>query len=119
MSSQWGGAMILKLNKLLLTSTHLGGVLVSYLDRIRDSEPGGVFATGHFLVSAGALPCAEVWISNQQDGRRGEGMGTTAAKLEAFLLDRLHLEPTDGAGVAELRRDELDSLIADFFVREF
>lgn len=106
--------MILKLNKLLLTSTHTGNVWLALIDAA-DAAPGGWYTSGGYLVTAFA-PAGRVWISNQYPEACGEGMQTTAEKLEAFLIDRLM---PDGGNHAEVERQALNAALADYYRKEF
>ena len=110
--------MLLKLDKLMLTSTHLGWVWVSYLQEMPETVASGVFATGEYVVSAGNMGCCEVWISCCGADHTGEGMGTTAAKLEGWLLGCLQLRER-GEDKAELMMDQLNTMVADFVRQEF
>lgn len=107
--------MILKLNNLLFTATHLNTVWVSL---VAEGTSNGLFATGSFLITAFDAT-GRVWISSQHGDRLGEGMETQAEKLAGFLLDSIRLPAADGALTAEFNRDELDRLLGEYFDREF
>ena len=112
--------MILRLNRLVFTGTHLGDVWVSLVPEGAAAGllAAGLLATGSYLVTA-FNTTGRVWISNQRPGLTGEGMETAADTLEAFLLDGIGLPGADGALTVELKRDELDRLIDDYYQREF
>jgi len=107
--------MILKLNRLMFTSTHLGHVWVSL---VPEGAAAGLLATGSYLISAFDTT-GRVWISNQQPGLTGEGMETAADKLEAFLLDGIQLPGAEGELTVEVPRGLFDRLIDAYYQREF
>lgn len=109
--------MILKLRSLLFTSASMDTDWVSLV--LDDGVCGGVYATGRFLLLVPDAPAGAVWISNQHPECQGEGMQTTAEKLERFLLEEIQLPAADGALTAELPRGDLDRLVGEFYAREF
>lgn len=109
--------MILKLRSLLITSASMDTDWVSLV--VDDGVCGGVFATGRFLLLVPDAPAGAVWISNQDPEIRGEGMQTTAEKLERFLLGEIQLPAADGALTVALLRGDLDRLVGEFYAREF
>ena len=107
--------MILKLNQLLLTSTHTGSVWAAYVADA-DNSSGGMFYTGGFVITAFNTD-GRVWIGNQNMDSLGEGMETNATRLQEFLCGQL-FAATD-AHIAEVTRTAFNQMVADFYRENF
>lgn len=106
--------MILKLNQLLLTSTHTGSVWAAYVADA-DNSSGGMFYTGGFVITAFNTD-GRVWIGNQNMDSLGEGMETNATRLQEFLCSKLRAADSC---VSELPRAEFNQMVADFYREQF